>query len=77
MAGPSGRVKAICIVASAGHLLISSLSNRLLLTLSAEMSEHIVPVWFNVLPPFWQWVLSDRQIQETLSVTVHVSVTQC
>lgn len=52
MAGPSGRVKAICIVASPGHLLISSLSKRLLLTLAAEMSEHIVPVWFNVLPSF-------------------------
>lgn len=32
MTGPSGRVKAICVVASPGHLLISSLRRCLLLT---------------------------------------------
>lgn len=42
MAGPSGRVKAICIVASLGHLLIYSLSKHLLLKLAAGMSEHIM-----------------------------------
>lgn len=57
MAGPSGRVKAICIAASLGHLLISSLSKKnrkpcLLLTSASEVSEHIEPVPFDVLPAF-------------------------
>lgn len=50
MAGPSGRVKAICVVASLCHLLIYSLSKQLLLTLTAGMSEHIAPVRYTILP---------------------------
>lgn len=54
MTGPSGRVKAIRVVASPGHLLISSLWRCLRLTGAAGTPEHTVSVQFSVFPVFWQ-----------------------
>lgn len=79
MAGPSGRVKAICIEASPGRPLISSLSEkRLPVTLASEMSGRIESARFDVPCSFGRRGLSGRRARGgTLSVSVHVGVTKC